>query len=368
MVPDAQEGLLMRHGLAILLLFGASCAMASPPAPATAPIVIAHRGASADRPEHTLMAYALAIEQGADFIEPDLVATKDGRLVARHENEISGTTDVANRPEFASRRTSRTIDGRTVEGWFIEDFTLAEVKTLRTRERLPQLRPGNTAFDGKEPVPTLEEVIALVKAAEARTGRRIGLYPETKHPSYFRSIGLPLEEPLLAILSAHGYREREDPVFIQSFEVGNLEALRPRTKLRLIQLLASEGGPQDRPGLRYAAMAAPEGLKQVARYADGIGVEKPMVVPRDSDGKLARPSSLVADAHAAGLAVHVWTFRPENHFLPAGMRSGDDPVQRGDAAGEIRAFLAAGIDGLFSDSVTEAVKAVSVAPKAADRP
>jgi glycerophosphoryl diester phosphodiesterase len=358
----------MRHGLAILLLFGASCAMASPPAPATAPIVIAHRGASADRPEHTLMAYALAIKQGADFIEPDLVVTRDGKLVARHENEISGTTDVAERPEFAARRTSRTIDGQKMEGWFTEDFTLAELKTLRARERLPKLRTGNTAYDGQETIPTLEEVIALVKAAEARTGRRIGLYPETKHPSYFRSIGLPLEEPLLATLSAHGYREQLDPVFIQSFEVGNLEALRPRTRLRLIQLLASEGGPPDRPDVRYAAMATPKGLKQVARYADGIGVEKPLVVPRDRDGRLAEPTTLVADARAAGLTVHVWTFRPENFFLPAGQQSGENPVARGDAAAEIQAFLAAGIDGLFSDSVTEAVKAVAGAPRAAGRP
>jgi glycerophosphoryl diester phosphodiesterase len=345
----------MRFGLAIALLLGASTAMASPEP--SAPLIIAHRGASADRPEHTLMAYKLAIEQGADFIEPDLVATKDGQLVARHENEISGTTDVSEKPEFAARRTKKTIDGATVEGWFTEDFTLAELKTLRARERLPQLRDRNTAYDGRETIPTFEEILALVKAEEARTGRRIGLYPETKHPTHFRELGLPLEEPLLAALSRAGYTRRSDPVFIQSFEAGNLEALRPRTDLGLIQLMAAEGGPADRTGTSYRKMLAPAGLKALARHVDGIGVEKALVIPRDGDGRLAAPTSLVADAHAAGLKVHVWTFRPENHFLPAEFRSSEDPVQRGKAPEEIRAFLAAGIDGLFSDSVPDAVAA-----------
>jgi glycerophosphoryl diester phosphodiesterase len=334
--------------------------MASPnPDP---PILIAHRGASADRPEHTLMAYKLAIEQGADFIEPDLVATKDGQLVARHENEISGTTDVAGRPEFAARRTKKTIDGVVMEGWFTEDFTLAELKTLRARERLPQLRAANTAFDGTETVPTFEEILALVKAEEARTGRRIGLYPETKHPTHFRELGLPLEQPLLAALGRAGYRAKSDPVFIQSFEAGNLEALRPRTELRLIQLMAAEGGPPDRPGTSYRKMLSPAGLKSLARHVDGIGVEKPLVIPRDGDGRLAAPTSLVADAHAAGLKVHVWTFRPENYFLPADLRSSESPVARGKAVAEIRAFLNAGIDGLFSDSVPDAVAARAPLP------
>jgi glycerophosphoryl diester phosphodiesterase len=350
----------MRFGLAIALLLGASDAMASPnPDP---PILIAHRGASADRPEHTLMAYKLAIEQGADFIEPDLVATKDGQLVARHENEISGTTDVAGRPEFAARRTKKTIDGVVMEGWFTEDFTLAELKTLRARERLPQLRAANTAFDGTETVPTFEEILALVKAEEARTGRRIGLYPETKHPTHFRELGLPLEQPLLAALGRAGYRAKSDPVFIQSFEAGNLEALRPRTELRLIQLMAAEGGPPDRPGTSYRKMLSPAGLKSLARHVDGIGVEKPLVIPRDGDGRLAAPTSLVADAHAAGLKVHVWTFRPENYFLPADLRSSESPVARGKAVAEIRAFLNAGIDGLFSDSVPDAVAARAPLP------
>lgn len=356
----------MQLGLAFLLLFGASCAMAAPSPPA--PLIIAHRGASADRPEHTLAAYALAIEQGADVIEPDLVATRDGRLVARHENEISGTTDVSDRPEFALRRTTKTIDGQKVDGWFTEDFTLAELKSLRARERLPQLRPSNTAFDGRESIPTLEEIIALVKEQEARTGRRIGLYPETKHPSHFRRLGLPLEEPLLAALSAAGYRDKQDPVFIQSFEQGNLQALRPRTQLRLVQLMASAGGPPDRPGLGYAEMASPDGLKRVRRYADAIGVEKPMVIPRTSDGRLGQPTSLVADAQRAGLAVHVWTFRPENYFLPAAMKRGNDPWVRGDGAEEIRRFLEAGVAGVFSDSVTEAVKARETRSRAEGTP
>lgn len=350
----------MRFGLAISLLLGASTAMASPEPPA--PIVVAHRGASADRPEHTLMAYKLAIEQGADFIEPDLVATRDGHLVARHENEISGTTDVADRPEFAVRRTKRVIDGESMEGWFTEDFTLAELKTLRARERLPQLRPANTAFDGQETVPTLADILALVKAEEARTGRRIGLYPETKHPSYFRSIGLPLEEPLLAALTRAGYGEKTDPVFIQSFEAGNLEALRPRTRLRLVQLMAAEGGPPDRPGTSYRQMLTPAALKSLAAHVDGIGVERALVIPRDRDGRHGTPTGLVADAHAAGLAVHVWTFRPENYFLPTEHRSGESPAVRGNAAAEIYAFVSTGIDGLFSDSTPDAVKALARRP------
>ncbi len=323
------------------------------------PIVIAHRGASADRPEHTLAAYALAIAQGADFVEPDLVPTKDGHLVARHENEISETTDVAERPEFADRRTTRVIDGQEVSGWFTEDFTLAEIRTLRARERLPRIRPANRAFDGQDGVPTLEDIIALVQREEQRLGRRIGIYPETKHPSYFAGIGLPMEDRLLEVLAAHGYTRREDPVFIQSFEVGNLEALRPRTRLRLVQLIASRGHPHDRPDLPYADMLTDAGLARIAAYADGIGPEKSLVIPRDASGRLAQPTDLVARARAHGLVVHPWTFRPENLFLPADLRSGEDPAGRGDAEAEIRAYLAAGIDGLFTDSVPPARAAIA---------
>lgn len=319
------------------------------PAMAERALVIAHRGASGDRPEHTLEAYRLAIAQGADFIEPDLVLTKDGILVARHENEISETTDIASRPEFADRRTTRVIDGETMTGWFTEDFTLAELRTLRARERLPRLRVANAAFDGQSVIPTFEEVIALAKAASAESGRVIGVYPETKHPSYFASISLPHEAPLLAALERAGWTQADSPVFIQSFEVGNLVALSRKTRVRLIQLIATEKGPADRPDTRYADMITPEGLKAVAVYAYGIGPQKDLVIARSALGSLGRPTDLVSNAHRAGLKVHPWTFRAENYFLPRGFRNGLDPRSKGDLAGEVRAFLAAGVDGLFSD-------------------
>lgn len=320
------------------------------------PIIIAHRGASGERPEHSIASYARAIEQGADYIEPDLVLTRDGVLVARHENEISETTDVADRPEFADRKATKTIDGEKMTGWFTEDFTLAELKTLRAKERLPLLRTANRAFDGQFDIPTFEEIILLAKAKEKEAGRRIGIYPETKHPGYFAAIGLPHEAPLLALLAKYGYTAKDDPLFIQSFEVGNLKALRGKTKLRLIQLMAKDGGPADDPATSYAAMASPAGLKAVAAYADGIGVEKAMVIPRTLLGNLGEPTALVTHAHAAGLDVHVWTFRRENYFLPLGQRSGLNPAGHGDLAGEIRAYLEAGIDGFFSDNVREAVE------------
>jgi glycerophosphoryl diester phosphodiesterase len=307
------------------------------------PIVIAHRGASGERPEHTLEAYRLGIEQGADFVEPDLVSTKDGVLVCRHENEISGTTDVARRAEFAPRRATKTIDGEAVTGWFTEDFTLAELKTLRARERLPELR--GTAFDGRFPIPTFEEVLALVAAENARPGRRrrpIGLYPETKHPSYFEGLGLPIEKPLLEALRRHGLDRAEAPVFVQSFEVGNLRRLAKLTRVPLIQLIDAEGRPWDLTLARltrtYADMVRPEGLRDVAAYARGIGVHKRLVSAR-----------LVRDAHAAGLLVHVWTLRAENTFLPADLRRGSDPAARGDMATEATLLLKAGVDGCFTD-------------------
>lgn len=313
-------------------------------APATAgPIVIAHRGASGERPEHTIASYTLAIEQGADFIEPDLVMTRDGVLVARHENEISGTTDVSDRPEFAARKASKTIDGQTVTGWFTEDFTLAELKTLRARERLPMLRPDNKAYDGRFEIPTAQEVVDLAKA------HGVGIYPETKHPSYFRSIGLAMEAPLAALLTRNGYDGRGDPVFIQSFELENLKTLKRLTKLRLIFLMEAKGGPADGSGRSYAELSAPAGLAEVAKTADGIGVAKEMIVPRGPLGGSKTPTSLVADAHAAGLLVHVWTFRAENYFLPAELRKGIDPRGHGDLEAEIRQFAALGVDGVFSD-------------------
>ncbi|PJI88053.1 glycerophosphodiester phosphodiesterase [Sphingomonas koreensis] len=320
--------------------------------PAQKPIVIAHRGASGERPEHTLAAYELAIEQGADFIEPDLVMTRDGQLVARHENNITDTTDVASRPEFRDRKTSKTIDGTRHSGWFTEDFTLAELKTLRAKERLPLLRRGNTKFDGQFEVPTLREVIALAKSASAKTGRTIGIYPETKHPSYFASIGLPLEAALVAELGAADWDRADAPVFIQSFEVNNLKALAKLTKVPLIQLMDAEGGPADGAQPSYAAMITPEGLKAVAAYAAGIGPAKVMAVK--ADGTV---TPLVADAHAAGLKVHPWTFRAENFFLPSGLRGGINPAGHGRLGEEISRHLAAGVDGFFTDFPYQGVEA-----------
>jgi glycerophosphoryl diester phosphodiesterase len=326
------------------------------------PIIIGHRGASGHRPEHTLNSYSLAIEQGADYIEPDLVATRDGVLVARHENEIGGTTDVADRPRFAARRRTQTIDGVAVNGWFTEDFTLAELKTLRTRERIPQLRPGNRQFDGRFEIPTFEEILRLLAQVNAlRAPARlpaIGVYPETKHPSHFAAIGLALEPPLLAALRI-GLGGA--PVFLQSFEVGNLQRLRRQCSYPLVQLMAADGGPWDAQAAGsgdYARMSQPEGLRRVAEYANAIGVQKNMVIAESGDGTL-HPTSLVAQAHAAGLQVHAWTFRAENAFLPASLRRGTEPAGHGDLEAEVRLHVAAGVDGLFCDQPGLARDAIS---------
>ena len=316
--------------------------------PRVAPIVIGHRGASGYRPEHTLAAYSVAIEMGADFIEPDLVATRDGKLVVRHENEIAGTTDVSARPEFAARKTTKTIDGVAVTGWFTEDFTLAELKTLRAKERLPALRKQNVLFDGKLEIPTFEEVIALAQTESQKRGRAIGLYPETKHPSYFQSIGLPLEDELLRALDAAGYHDHEAPVFIQSFERKNLQQLRSLTRLPLVQLMDAAGGPFG-DTVTYADMVTPGGLEAIATYADGVGLNKNLIVPRDASQKLLSPTTVVNDAHAAGLLVHAWTFRAENNFLPLDYRVGADVAARGDFHDELKLFFGLGLDGLFSD-------------------
>jgi glycerophosphoryl diester phosphodiesterase len=333
----------------MVLLLASGCAgMQNRPMTATPAepkvLIIAHRGASGERPEHTMLSYELAIEQGADFIEPDLVSTKDGVLVARHENNIADTTDVADHPEFAGRKTSKTIDGEKMTGWFTEDFTLAELRTLRAKERLPQLRPGNAAYNGQVQIPTFDEIIALAKRATRETGRTIGIYPETKHPSYFASIGLPLEPRLLAALKAAGWDRADAPVFIQSFEVENLKALHAITRVRLIQLMSLSGGPADHAVPSYQAMATPEGLRAIAAYAYGIGPEKAMILP---PGGAA--TALVADAHAAGLKVHPWTFRAENFFLPPALRNGANPAAHGDLAAEILSFLKLGVDGFFTD-------------------
>lgn len=315
--------------------------------------VIGHRGASGYRPEHTLAAYEQAIVQCADYIEPDVVSTKDGVLVARHENEISGTTDVSARPEFADRRATKSIDGVNVTGWFTEDFTLAELRSLRAKERLPKVRPANTAFDGLYLVPTLDEVVDLARHSISCDGRQIGVYPETKHPSYFDSIGLSLEEPLVAALQANGLDAADAPVIVQSFEVSNLRELNGLTEVPLAQLISSSGRPYDftlaGDPRSYADLAAPAGLAEIAGYADGVGVEKSVLIPRTPAGTLAAPSPVIADAHAAGLSVHGWTFRLENQYLPAEFRSSADPFAPGDLAGEILVYLEAGMDGVFSD-------------------
>jgi glycerophosphoryl diester phosphodiesterase len=325
------------------------------------PLIIGHRGACGYVPEHTLTSYFIAMQDGVDFVEPDLVMTKDGVLVARHENEISGTTDVAQRPEFAGRRATKAIDGTAHTGWFTEDFTLAELKTLRARERIPEVRPGNTRFDGQFQVPTFEEICTLVAGVEKLHGRRIGVYPETKHPSYFQGLGLPMEELLVDTLQRYGYEGREGLGIIQCFEVSNLKAMRKLTELPIVQLLEDEGAPYDfvMKGDRRTCrdMITPDGLAEIASYATAIGPHKWQVIPWDAAEKLAAPTSLVTDAHKAGLRVHAYTFRAENQFLPRDMRSGPDPIALGDLQRELRAYLDAGLDGLFTDHADYGAKA-----------
>ena len=318
-----------------------------------APVVIGHRGAAGYRPEHTLASYRLAIEMGADYIEPDLVSTRDGVLVARHENEIGGTTDVADHPLFARRRSTRCIDGREVTGWFSEDFTLAELKKLRAKERLPRVRPANTWYDGHFEIPTFDEVLEMAERGSRRRGVTIGVYPETKHPTYFDSVGLSLEEPLVAALRRHHLDRPNAPVLIQSFEVGNLRELAAMTTVPLVQLVECGGAPYDLEragdGRTYADLVSADGLREVASYAAGIGVHKDLVLP---DGV-----GLVDAAHDAGLVVHVWTVRDENRFLAERFRSGSDPNARGDSLAQTQALLEAGVDGVFTDHADTAVEA-----------
>ncbi len=348
------------------------------------PLVIGHRGASGYRPDHTLESYKLAIDMGADFIEPDLVATKDGVLVARHEPNITGTTDVATRPEFASRKTTKNVDGVNEEGWFVSDFTLAELKTLRA---VQPLSDRDQSFNGKFQIPTFEEVLDLAKAEGTKAGRTVGVYPETKHPTYHAKLGLPLEDRLLAVLAKYGYTTKASPVIVQSFEVSNLKYLRTKTQIRLVQLVDANDvnadgsmdltAPYDKPydfavagdSRTFASLLTPAGLKEIKTYADGIGPWKPYLIPSkqvdanndgkpddlNGDGKIDErdrvmmpATSVVKDAHAAGLFVHAYTFRNEAKRLASDFK--------GDPKAEYKLFFNLGVDGVFSD-FTDTAKA-----------
>ena len=321
------------------------------------PTIYGHRGASGYRPEHTLASYRVAARLGADYIEPDLVSTRDRVLVARHEPAIGGTTDVADHQEFADRRKTKVIDGATfADEWFTEDFTLAELKTLRAKERLPAVRQRNTLYDGRYTIPTFQEVIDMRDQLSRELGRKIGIIPELKHSTYFRSIGLPLEEPLVAALRRNQIARRGGKVTVQSFEVANLKAL--NRQLRGVPLVQLFGGKAQRPGdvlaaggtLTYGQMATPGGLRDIARYADVASPPKDYIVPRDTAGRSLAPTSFIADAHAAGLDVVAYTFRNENTFLPLELRSGTDPAAYGNAIAEFEQFFALGVDGVFTDN------------------
>jgi glycerophosphoryl diester phosphodiesterase len=313
-------------------------------------LVIAHRGASGYRPEHTPAAYRLAAELGADYLEPDLVATLDGVLVCRHENEISGTTDVADHPVFADRKITKIVDGTATTGWFVEDFTYAELRTLRARERMPALRAGNTAYDGLETIPTFDEVVALARQESQRLGRPIGVLPEIKHPAYFRRVGLPLEELLTERILTLGLRP--DEIMVQSFEPTSLRRLSVMTRVPLVQLVDSESAPNDflrtGDGRTFADLISPAGLREVSTYAQVLAPHKNLVIPRRSDGSLGEPTRLVDQAHRVGLAVQVWTFRAERRFLPTDT---DFPT-------ELASFTRLGIQGVFADHPDQAVAAV----------
>ena len=332
--------------------------------------VIGHRGAPALRPEHTLASYQKAIDDGADIIEPDLVSTKDGVLVARHENEISGTTNVADVPGFAGRKTTKTIDGQSITGWFTEDFTLGELKTLRARERIPSIRPNNTTYNDQFDIPTLDEIIALARDQSAKLGRNIGIYPETKHPTYFQSIGLPLEDKLIDGLRRDAFTASRTTVYIQSFEVANLKAIRNKIgssqpNWKLVQLMGtSSRQPYDfvvaKDTRTFGDMMTGQGMRDIATYANGVGPDKNSIMSLDANGQLTDPTDLIRNAHNAGLVVHPYTFRPENTFLPPSLRSGADNTRNANGSvQEIQTFLRAGVDGFFTDDPAVGRQAVS---------
>ena len=343
-----------------------AAARQAPSAGPQGPLVIGHRGAAGYRPEHTLASYELAVRLGADYIEPDLVSTKDGVLVARHENEISATTDVAEHPEFADRRTTKIVDGEQLTGWFTEDFTLTELQALRAVERIPDIRQHNTLYDERYQVPTFQQVIDLAQQLSRQAGRTIGIYPETKHPTYFQQIGLPLGPPLVRALQHNGLDRPHAAVFVQSFETTNLRELNNQLRVPLIQLIGGSGKPYDfvvsgHPRT-YDDLVTPQGLAEIATYADGIGPDKNRIVPRNQAGFLQEPTTLVTDAHQADLVVHPYTFRNENTFLPADFRSDAGPAAYGDAFAEYALFYRLGVDGVFSDNPDTAAAA-----RAADR-
>ncbi len=339
---------------ALLLIFAALVATPVAAAPGDDFIVIAHRGASGERPEHTLAAYERAIDQGADYIEPDLVPTKDMHLVARHETEIGETTDVADHEEFADRKRSKTIEGRLVTGWFAEDFTLAELRTLRAKERMPGLRPANARFDGLYPLATFEEIVALVRAKQAETGRTVGIYPELKHPTWLlQEAGIDVVDLFATALRKADLDDADDQVFVQVFEVGPLKRLDALVDTPLVLLVGREGGPYDEPALTWADIMTPSGLAEVASYADGIGPYLGHVL--NADGT---PTELVAHVHAAGLEVHPWTLRKENAFLPAPLRRGTGESAAGDIATLARMVVASGADGVFTDDPAPVLSAL----------
>jgi glycerophosphoryl diester phosphodiesterase len=384
--PSVRRSLRAACGLTLLAAIMSTPGLAQQPTlNGERAIVVGHRGASGYLPEHTLEAYALAIEMGADFIEPDVVATKDGALIARHEPMLGSTTDVAERPEFAGRRVTRKVDGVDTTDWFASDFTLAEIKQLRAKQAMAE---RDQSHNGRYQIPTLQEVIDLAKSRSAQAGRVIGIYPETKHPTFHMTIGLPLEDRLLDVLKAQGWTEKSSPVIIQSFEVGNLKYLRPRTQVRLVQLVDADDvdrdgnvvlkAPFDRPydfavandPRTYKDLVSKPGLADIKSYADGVGPWKPYIVSAkqidanadgtsddlNGDGKLDErdrvllaPSSLVKDAHDQGLFVHTWTFRNEPKRLASDFKG--DPVQ------EYKMFYALGVDGVFSDFPDAAVQA-----------